>query len=38
MRRLSFANGLRSNAGTAPYLLVDGTLGECILEFLADAC
>jgi hypothetical protein len=36
MRRLPFANGLHSKRnGTGPYLLVDGTPGECILEFMA---
>jgi hypothetical protein len=40
MRRLFFANGLRSATsvvprGSGPYSLVDGTLDECIREFMA---
>jgi hypothetical protein len=40
MRRLSFANGLHSATSvvpraTGPYLLVDGSLDECLREFMA---
>jgi hypothetical protein len=33
-RRLSFANGLHSE-GSGPYLLFDGSLDECLREFMA---
>jgi hypothetical protein len=40
MRRLFFANGLHSTTNVAlrapgPYLVVDGTLDECIRGFMA---